>query len=211
MHWFKFAGIAVGIFLAFLVGGWIIGFVIHAVLDLVIAAAVVGAIVVAVKMARSRQAGHAQAGGKARSASPTTTSTARPLPRADIEPVTPAFNGKAERAPNVDDELARLKREMGRWLSLRGQEAGARRVRVPRALAPVSRCTAACRPVEPDPRREPVRPIAHMVSSAGLPMTVTTGVAFFAVSGRPGRPLPNQYPYHFFIGPVRPRPGPGGA
>jgi len=26
-----------------------------------------------------------------------------------------------------------------------------------------------------------VRPIAHMVSSAGLPMTVTTGVAFFAV------------------------------
>jgi uncharacterized membrane protein YfcA len=111
MNWFKVAAIGVGILIAFLVGGWIIGFVIHAVLDLVIAAAVVGAIVVAVKMARSRkQVSRKREDRQVRE--PDYEEYSRPLPRADIEPMTPQ-PGRGG-SPDVDDELARLKREMGR-------------------------------------------------------------------------------------------------
>ena len=110
-NWFKVAAIGVGILIAFLVGGWIIGFVIHAVLDLVIAAAVVGAIVVAVKMARSRkQVSRKREEKQVRE--PDHSEYSRPLPRADVEPVYPQ-PGRSS-GPDVDDELARLKREMGR-------------------------------------------------------------------------------------------------
>jgi uncharacterized membrane protein YfcA len=109
-NWFKVAAIGVGILIAFLVGGWIIGFVIHAVLDLVIAAAVVGAIVVAVKMARSRK--QLTRKREEKQVREPDYSEYRPLPRADIEPVTPQ-PGRQD-AQDVDDELARLKREMGR-------------------------------------------------------------------------------------------------
>lgn len=108
---FKVAAIGVGILIAFLVGGWIIGFVIHAVLDLVIAAAVVGAIVVAVKMARSRKQVTRKREEK-QVREPDYSEYARPLPRADIEPITPQPSRQS--GPDVDDELARLKREMGR-------------------------------------------------------------------------------------------------
>ena len=111
MNWFKVAAIGVGILIAFLVGGWIIGFVIHAVLDLVIAAAVVGAIVVAVKVARSRkQVSRKRQDKQVRE--PDYGEYRRPLPRADIEPITP--EPVRPSAQDVDDELARLKREMGR-------------------------------------------------------------------------------------------------
>ncbi len=110
-NWFKVAAIGVGILVAFLVGGWIIGFVIHAVLDLVIAAAVLGGIVVAVKMARSRkQVSRKREEKQVRE--PDYTEYSRPLPRADIEPVTPQPGRQGTQ--DVDDELARLKREMGR-------------------------------------------------------------------------------------------------
>jgi hypothetical protein len=108
---FKVAAIGIGILIAFLVGGWIIGFVIHAVLDLVIAAAVVGAIVVAVKMARSRKQVTRKREEK-QVREPDYTEYARSLPRADIEPITPQPGRQS--GPDVDDELARLKREMGR-------------------------------------------------------------------------------------------------
>jgi hypothetical protein len=108
---FKVAAIGIGILIAFLVGGWIIGFVIHAVLDLVIAAAVVGAIVVAVKMARSRKQVTRKREEK-QVREPDYSEYARPLPRADIEPITPQPGRQS--GPDVDDELARLKREMGR-------------------------------------------------------------------------------------------------
>ena len=110
MNWFKVAAIGVGILIAFLVGGWIIGFVIHAVLDLVIAAAVVGAIVVAVKMARSRkQVSRKREEKQVRE--PDYSEYARPLPRADVEPASPPPGRQS--AQDIDDELARLKREMG--------------------------------------------------------------------------------------------------
>ena len=108
MGWFKIVAIAAGILIAFLVVGSVIGFVIHAVTTLVIAALVVGAIAVAIKVARSgREVTRKKAEREVRE-----PGHGRPLPRADVEPVsTPQPPRYA--APDVDDELARLKREMG--------------------------------------------------------------------------------------------------
>lgn len=108
MRWFKVVAIAGGILIAFLVVGSVIGFVLHAVVDLVIAALVVGAIVVAIKMARSgRQVTRRRADREVRD-----PAGSRPLPRADIEPVS-AHTQAGEARHDVDEELARLKREMG--------------------------------------------------------------------------------------------------
>ena len=114
MRWFKIAAIAAGILIAFLVVGSVIGFVIHAVMDLVIAAAVIGAIVVAVKVARSgRQVSGKKAEREVRDHDYEQYS--RPLPRADVEPAATAYPAQPPRpaGADVDDELARLKREMG--------------------------------------------------------------------------------------------------
>jgi hypothetical protein len=111
MRWFKVAAIAGGILIAFLVVGSVIGFIIHAVVDLVIAALVVGAIVVAIKMVRSgRQVSRKRADKQVRE--PDYGENSRALPRADIEPVSSQPPPRAT-MPDVDDELARLKREMG--------------------------------------------------------------------------------------------------
>ena len=113
MSWLKLAAIAGGILIAFLVVGSVIGFVIHAVTTLVIAALVVGGIVVAIKVARS---GKQVSGKKAEREVPEPDSY-RPLPRADVETYsTPTPAQPPRPAPNsqdIDDELARLKREMG--------------------------------------------------------------------------------------------------
>jgi hypothetical protein len=123
MRWFKVVAIAAGILIAFLVVGTVIGFVIHAVTDLVIAALVVGAIAVGIKMARSRK----QVSGKRRDREVRDSDRdeySRPLPRAEVEHVATAYPPaprpgqapprSAPAGPDVDDELARLKREMGR-------------------------------------------------------------------------------------------------
>ncbi len=111
MSWFKVAAIAAGILIAFIVGGWVIGFIVHAIADLVIAALVVGAIVAAVKVARSRK----QVTGKKAEREvrePDYGQYSRPLPSADVEPF-PAPQPPRQPTRDVDDELARLKREMG--------------------------------------------------------------------------------------------------
>jgi hypothetical protein len=118
MRWYyKFAGIAVGIFLAFIVVsavvGAVVGFVLGLVIKLAIAALVVGGIVYAVKRARSgRQVSGKRAEREVRE--PDYQQRSRPLPRADVEPA-PAPHPPAARPAthDVDDELARLKREMG--------------------------------------------------------------------------------------------------
>jgi hypothetical protein len=117
MRWFKVAAIAGGILIAFLVVGSVIGFIIHAVVDLVIAALVVGAIVVAIKVARSgkqisRKREEREVRDRERDSRP-------PLPRADVEPYSTSVPAQQPRQhiPNtqdIDDELARLKREMDR-------------------------------------------------------------------------------------------------
>ncbi len=113
MRWFKVAAIAVGILIAFLVVGSVIGFVLHAVIDLVIAALVVGAAVAAVKVARSRK----QVSGKGKRAKHEVREPdySRPLPRADVEHVATPYPSQPPRqaAQDIDEELARLKREMG--------------------------------------------------------------------------------------------------
>ena len=113
MRWFKLAAIAGGILIAFLVVGSVVGFIIHAVMELVIAALVVGAVVVAVKVARSRK----QVSGKRAKREVRDQDPYQPLPRAEVDPYTPSVPVQQPRrsAPSagIDDELARLKREMG--------------------------------------------------------------------------------------------------
>jgi len=114
MRWFKVAAIAVGILVAFLIVGSVVGAILHLVIDVVIAAAVVGAIVVAVKVARSRR----QVSGKKAEREVRERDyeqPSRPLPRSDVEPVSTYSPPQPSRpaAADVDDELARLKREMG--------------------------------------------------------------------------------------------------
>jgi hypothetical protein len=169
MRWFKVAAIAVGILVAFLVVGSVIGAILHLVIDVVIAAAVVGAIVVAVKVARSRR----QVSGKKAEREvrePDHEQYSRTLPRADVEPAAPPPSPVRPATHDVDDELARLKREMGSLaLPVRLYQ-----------FAPASLVTAVRMP-SMRTRAAVRRPITHMVSSAGLPTTVTAGVAFFAV------------------------------
>jgi hypothetical protein len=120
MSWLKIAAIGVGILIAFLVVGSVIGFVIHAVTSLVIAALVVGGVVVAIKVARSgRQVSGKKAEREVRDRDYEQYS--RPLPRADVEPVSTPYPPQPSRpgmpasppTQDIDDELARLKREMG--------------------------------------------------------------------------------------------------
>jgi hypothetical protein len=112
MRWFKLAAIAGGILIAFLVVGGVVGFIIHAVMDLVIAALVVGAIVVAVKVARSRrQIDGRRAEREVRE--PRHEEYRRPLPRTDVEPASYPPPPARPSAQDVDDDLAKLKRELG--------------------------------------------------------------------------------------------------
>ena len=111
MRWFKLAAIAAGILIAFLVVGSVIGFIIGAITKLVLAALVVGAVVVAIKVARSRrEVTGSKAGREVRDRDYEQSS--RPLPRSDVEPAAPPSYPARPAAHDVDDELARLKREM---------------------------------------------------------------------------------------------------
>jgi hypothetical protein len=91
MTWLKIAGVALGVFIAFAVVSTVLGYLIW----IGIAALVVGAIVLAVKAARHK--------GKVSSA------------KAEREVSQPAYASPLPRPqkPNVDDELAKLKRDMG--------------------------------------------------------------------------------------------------
>jgi hypothetical protein len=116
MSWFKIAAIAGGIIIAFLIVGSVVHFILAAVTTIVIAALVVGGIAVAIKMARSgRQVSRKRAEREVRD-----HDSRQPLPRADVEPYSTSVPTPTQQprraAPNpadIDDELARLKREMG--------------------------------------------------------------------------------------------------
>ncbi len=111
MSWFKIAAIGAGILIAFLIVSSVIGTILGLAIKLVIAAAVAGGIVVAVKVARSRrQVSGRKAGREVRE--PGYQQRSRPLPRADVEPMSTPQPPRPS-AQDVDDELARLKREMG--------------------------------------------------------------------------------------------------
>lgn len=114
MSWFKIAAIAGGIIIAFLIVGSVVHFILAAITTIVIAALVVGGIAVAIKMARSgKQVSRKRADREVRD-----QDSHQPLPRADVEPYSTSAPIQQPRraAPNptdIDDELARLKREMG--------------------------------------------------------------------------------------------------
>ena len=111
MNWFKVAAVGVGIIIAFLIVGSVVHFILGAITTILIAAVVVGGIAVAIKVARSRkQVSRKREEKQVRE--PDHGEYSRPLPRADIEPITPQ-PGRQD-TQDVDDELARLKREMGR-------------------------------------------------------------------------------------------------
>ena len=112
MRWFKVAAIGVGVLIAFFVAMSVIGVVFKVITDLVIAAIVVGAIAVAIKVASSRR----QVSGKKAEREvrePEHPQYHRPLPRADVEHVSTPYPPARPASQDVDDELARLKREMG--------------------------------------------------------------------------------------------------
>ena len=111
MRWFKVAAVGVGILIALIIGWAVVGFVLHAVEFLVIAALVVGAVAVAIKVARSgKQISRKRADRQVRK-----PDRSQPLPRADVERVATSYPSQPPRqsAQDVDEELARLKREMG--------------------------------------------------------------------------------------------------
>jgi hypothetical protein len=119
MRWFKVAAIAGGILIAFLVVGSVVHFIFSLITGLVIAAAVAGAIYVAFKVARSgRQISRKREEREVRDRARERESH-QPLPRADVEPYSTSVPTQQPRQhiPNtqdIDDELARLKREMDR-------------------------------------------------------------------------------------------------
>jgi hypothetical protein len=114
MGWFKIAAIAGGIIIAFLIVGSVVHFIMAAITTIAIAALVVGGIVIAVKMSRSgKQVSSKRAEREVRDPDPYQS-----LPSADVEPYSASVPTQQPRrsAPNpadIDDELARLKREMG--------------------------------------------------------------------------------------------------
>jgi predicted lipid-binding transport protein (Tim44 family) len=111
MSGLKVAAIAVGALIALLLVGTVIGFIIHAVEMLVIVALVVGGIAIGIKVMSSRN----QVSGKSKDKQLRDDDySSSALPRADVQqysaPSTPVSRPSAS---DVDDELARLKREMG--------------------------------------------------------------------------------------------------
>jgi hypothetical protein len=111
MRWFKVAALAAGLLIAFLIVGSVVGFILHVVTYLVIAAIVVGGVAVAIKVARSGK----QVSGKKAEREVREPKYSKPLPRADVEPVSTSYPSQPPRpnAQDIDDELARMKREMG--------------------------------------------------------------------------------------------------
>ena len=115
MSWLKIAAIVGGVIIAFFIVGSVVHFIMAAVTTIVIAALVVGGIAVAIKMARSGR----QVSRKREERQVREHETYEPLPRADVEPYSTSVPTQqpGRSAPNpadIDDELARLKREMGR-------------------------------------------------------------------------------------------------
>jgi hypothetical protein len=118
MGWLKIAAIAGGIIIAFLIVGSVVHFILAAISTIVIAALVVGGIAVAIKMARSgKQISRKRAEREVRD-----HDTYKPLPRTDVETYSaPTRQAQQPQQPrpsapssqDIDDELARLKREMG--------------------------------------------------------------------------------------------------
>jgi hypothetical protein len=115
MRGFKLIAIAVGAILALFLVLSVVGFIVHAIAYVAVIALVVGGGYVAFKLGRASNR-QVSKGSKDREAEVRDSYSARPLPRADVQPYTPPAPPTVSRpvtSQNVDDELAKLKREMG--------------------------------------------------------------------------------------------------
>jgi hypothetical protein len=98
MRWMKVAAVVVGALIVFMV----VGTVVHLLMDAVLLAVVVGAVAIAIKVAAGRRkVGRGQREYEVRE------------PRQAPKVTAPAPTAYRAPAADVDDELARLKREMG--------------------------------------------------------------------------------------------------
>jgi len=114
MSWFKIAAIAGGILIAFLVVGTVVHFIMAAITTIVIAALVVGGAAVAIKVARSGK----KISGKKAEREVREPDPYQSLPSAEVDRFTASVPSQQPRraAPDpadIEDELARLKRDMG--------------------------------------------------------------------------------------------------
>ncbi|HEY1623344.1 MAG TPA: hypothetical protein VGG16_06050 [Streptosporangiaceae bacterium] len=113
MRGFKLVAIAIAALIALILGIEAVGFIFHLVAYLAVAALVAGGVYVAFKLGR---ASNRQVSKKTKDSEVQDSYTARPLPRADVQQYTPPAPPTVTRpvtGPNIDDELAKLKREMG--------------------------------------------------------------------------------------------------
>jgi hypothetical protein len=115
MRGFKLVAIAVGAIIALIFVFSVVGFIIHAIAYVAIAALVAGGVYVAFKLGRAsnRQVSKGHKESEVQDSHP-----ARPLPRADVQQYTPPVapappTTKPVSGQSIDDELARLKRQMG--------------------------------------------------------------------------------------------------
>lgn len=115
MRGWKIAAIAIGVIIAFFLVGTVVHIIISALITVAIAALVAGGVYVAIKIARSNR----QVSGKSKDSEIRDDySRSSALPRSDLDqyiPPAPPSRPAAARpsTSDIDDELARLKREMG--------------------------------------------------------------------------------------------------
>jgi hypothetical protein len=113
MRGLKLAAIAIGAVIALIFVFSVVGFVVHALFYVALIALAAGGVYLAFKLGR---ASNREVSKGSRESEVQDSRSARPLPRADVQPYTPPAQPTVSRpvtGPNVDDELAKLKREMG--------------------------------------------------------------------------------------------------
>ena len=113
MRGFKYIAIAIGAVLALFLVLSVVGFIVHAIAYVAVIALVVGGGYVAFKLGRASNR-QVKKGSKEHEVQDSYAT--KPLPSADVQQYTPPAPPTVTRPvtrQNVDDELAKLKREMG--------------------------------------------------------------------------------------------------
>jgi hypothetical protein len=113
MRGFKYIAIAIVALIALILGFEAVGFIFHLIAYVAVAALVAGGVYVAFKVGRASNR-QVKKGSKEHEVQD--SYQARPLPSADVQQYTPPAPPTVARPvtrQNVDDELAKLKREMG--------------------------------------------------------------------------------------------------